>query len=145
MLHNIHASSVDLYGSGTKPDTSNDYNYNVYTLRFGTSSKVNTVTHLNMFRLLVFTMGTLSVAGCGRNVDVFGNKSRSWFTMSEAMRSDVNGLMATVAATVAGTFFSSADGVDDELGHDGVDDADDEPPLTLLLLLLLLLALRSSG
>jgi hypothetical protein len=93
-------------------------------------------------------MGTLSV-WCGRNVDVLGNRSRSWFTMSVAMRSDVNGLMATAAATVAGTFFSSDDGVDDELGHDGVDDADDDEalppePLTLLLLLLLL-ALRSSG
>jgi len=70
--------------------------------------------------------------------------------MSVPMRSDVNGLMVTAAATVVGTFFSSDDdGVDDRLGHDGVDDAGDEEalppgPLTLLLLLLLL-ALRSRG
>jgi len=67
--------------------------------------------------------------------------------MSEAMRSDVNGLMATAAATVEGAFFSSDDdGVDAKLGHDGVDDAGDDEalphgPPTLLLLL----ALRSSG
>jgi len=72
--------------------------------------------------------------------------------MSVLMRSDVNGLMATAAATVAGAFFSSDnDGVDGKLGHDGVDDAGDdealppEPLTLLLLLLLLLLALRSSS
>lgn len=57
--------------------------------------------------------------------------------MSVAMRSDVNGFMA---AAVVGTFFNSDDGVDAELGHDGVDEADDGEPL-----LLQLLALRSSG
>jgi len=78
-------------------------------------------------------MGTLS-GWCGRNVDVPGNRSRSWLTMSVVMRSDVNGLMATVA----GTFLSSDDdGVDGKLGHDGVDDAGDDEalppgPLTLL-------------
>jgi len=79
--------------------------------------------------------------------------------MSVAMRSDVNGLMATAAAAVAGTFLGSDDdGVDGKLGHDGVDDAGDDEalplgPLTwlllllllLLMLMLLLLALRSSG
>lgn len=83
-------------------------------------------------------------------MDVPGNRSRSWLTMSVEMRSDVNGLVA--AAMVADAFFSSDDdGVDAKLGHDGVDDAGDDEalapgPLTLLLLLLLLLlALRSSG
>lgn len=103
---------------------------------------------MNMFRLLVVSRGTLS-GWCGRNVDVPGNRSRSWLTMSVLMRSDVNGLMATAAATVAGAFFSSDnDGVDGKLRHDGVDDAGDDevlPPGPLTLLLLLLLALRSSG
>lgn len=88
-------------------------------------------------------MGTLS--GWWRNVDVPGNRSRSWLTMSVAMRSDVNGLVAMVADA----FFSSDDdGVDAKLGHDGVDDAGDDEALApgpLTLLLLLLLALRSSG
>lgn len=111
--------------------------------------KVTAVTHLNMFRLLVVSMGTRS-CWCGRKVDAPGIRSRSLFTMSVAMRSDVNGLMAATAAaaaTAAGTFFSSDDGVDDVLGHDGVDDADDDEalPAETLTLLLLLLALRSSG
>lgn len=84
----------------------------------------------------MLSTGTLS-DWCGRNVDAPGIRLRSLFTMSVAMRSDVNGLMA---ATVAGVFFNSDDGVDAELGHDGVEDADDGEPL-----LLQLLALRSSG
>jgi len=94
-----------------------------------------------MFRLLLVSMGTLS-GWCGRNVDVPGIRSRSWLTMSVAMRSDVNGLLALAAATAADAFFSSVD-----VGVDGVDDAGDDEalppgPPTLLLLLL---ALRSSG
>lgn len=70
-------------------------------------------------------------------MDAPGIRFCSLLIISVAMRSDVNGLMA---AAVAGAFFNSDDGVDAELGHDGVDEADDGEPL-----LLQLLALRSSG
>lgn len=84
---------------------------------------------------------------------------RSLFAISVVpMRSVVNGLM-----TAGDDIFSSDDGVDDELGHDGVDDADDdellppaeEPLLTVVVeaaavaatatVVVVLLALRSSG
>lgn len=56
--------------------------------------------------------------------------------MSEAMRSVVNGLTGTVV-TAGELFFGSVDGVDDKLGHGGVDDADDdEAPAVVPLLLL---------
>lgn len=86
-----------------------------------------------MFRLLAPSVGTLS-DWCGRNVDALGIRLCRFCTMSEAMRSDVNGL------TMTGAFFGS---------DDGVDDADDDekapPPPAAVDPLLLLFALRSSG
>lgn len=112
-------------------------------------------THLNTLRLLAaLSGGTLSDC-CGRNIGAPGISWRSLIAISVVpMRSVVNGLM-----TAGDDIFSSDDGVDDELGHDGVDDADDEellPPTDEPLLLLVvvaatvvvavvLLALRSSG